>query len=144
MKIRAARNDDLDAIKALLAESGLPASDVTRNLLPDFAVAEDADGSMVGSVGLERFGTNVLLRSLAVVKHARNRRLGGDLVAHAEDLARASGVGELWLLTTTATDFFSRAGYASVDRGTASAELQASTQFSQLCPASAVCFKKAL
>jgi amino-acid N-acetyltransferase len=39
MKIRAARSDDLDAIKALLAESGLPASDVTRNLLPDFAVA---------------------------------------------------------------------------------------------------------
>jgi amino-acid N-acetyltransferase len=53
MKIRAARSDDLDAIKALLAESGLPASDVTRNLLPSH---EDADGSMVGSVGLERFG----------------------------------------------------------------------------------------
>ncbi|MFM0292210.1 arsenic resistance N-acetyltransferase ArsN2 [Paraburkholderia sp. RL17-380-BIE-A] len=144
MKIRAARSDDLDAIKALLAENELPVVDVTDELLRDFVIAEDADGSVVGSVCVERFGRNALLRSLTVAKHARNRRLGGDLVAHAENLARASGVGELWLLTTTAADFFSRAGYASVDRGTAPAELQASTQFSQLCPASAVCFKKAL
>lgn len=144
MKIRAARSEDLDAIKALLEGNGPPATDVTHDLLPDFFVAEDADGAVVGSIGLERFGRNALLRSLAVAKHARNRRLGRNLVAHAEDLARASGVGELWLLTTSAADFFSRADYASVDRGTASAELQASTQFSQLCPASAVCFKKAL
>ncbi|ASV96745.1 arsenic resistance N-acetyltransferase ArsN2 [Paraburkholderia aromaticivorans] len=144
MMIRAARNEDLDAIKVLLAENGLPASDVTPDLLRSFAVAENAAGSVVGSVGLERFGTDALLRSLAVAKLARNCRLGGDLVAHAEDLARASGVGELWLLTTTAADFFPRVAYARVDRGTAPAELQGSTQFSQLCPASAVCFKKAL
>jgi N-acetylglutamate synthase-like GNAT family acetyltransferase len=55
MKIRAARSDDLDAIKALLAENELPASDITADLLTDFTVAEDADGSVVGSVGVERF-----------------------------------------------------------------------------------------
>lgn len=144
MKIRAARSEDLDAIKALLAKNELPVADVTDELLRHFVVAEDADGSLVGCVGVEQFSRNALLRSLAVAKHARNRRLGGDLVARAEHLARASGVGELWLLTTTAGGFFSRAGYVSVDRGIASAELRASTQFSQLCPASAVCFTKAL
>ena len=144
MKIRAARSDDLDAIKALLAENGLPASDVTPDLLRDFAVAEDADGSVLGSVGLERFGTEALLRSLAVAQTARNAGLGGRLVTHAEDLARAYGISELWLLTTTAAPFFRRAGYAKGDRSRAPKELQGSTQFAQLCPASADCMAKHL
>ncbi|MHB9837987.1 GNAT family N-acetyltransferase [Paraburkholderia terrae] len=99
---------------------------------------------MVGSVGLERFGANALLRSLAVAQTARNAELGGRLLAHAEDLARASRISELWLLTTTAADFFLRRGYAAVNRSSASAELQASTQFAQLCPASVACMKKTL
>lgn len=144
MKIRSARSDDLDAIKALLAENGLPASDITSKLLNDFAVAEDEDGVLVGSVGLERFGASALLRSLVVAQTARNAELGGRLLAHAEDLARASGMSELWLLTTTAADFFLRCGYGAVNRSSASAELQASTQFAQLCPASATCMKKTM
>ncbi|NYH18818.1 arsenic resistance N-acetyltransferase ArsN2 [Paraburkholderia bryophila] len=144
MKIRAVRSDDLDAIKALLAENELPVADITEDLLSGFAVAEDADGSVVGSVGLERLGANALLRSLAVAQTARNAGLGGRLLAHSENLARASGISELWLLTTTATDFFLRCGYGVVNRSSASAELLASTQFAQLCPASAGCMKKTL
>lgn len=66
------------------------------------------------------------------------------LLTHAEDLASASGISELWLLTTTAEDFFPRAGYVTVNRSSASTRLQASTQFAQLCPASAVCMMKTL
>ncbi|WP_168795980.1 arsenic resistance N-acetyltransferase ArsN2 [Paraburkholderia aromaticivorans] len=144
MKIRAARSDDLDAIKTLLAENELPVADVGAALLVDFLVAEDASGRIVGSVGLERVGTDALLRSLAVVQTSRNAGLGARLLARAENLARASGISELWLLTTTAADFFPRAGYVAVNRGSASSGLQASTQFAQLCPASAVCMMKTL
>ncbi|WP_229514115.1 arsenic resistance N-acetyltransferase ArsN2 [Paraburkholderia terrae] len=144
MKIRAARSDDLDAIKALLAKSGLPNADVTGDLLFDFAVAEDADGSVVGSVGLERFGTNALLRSLAVAQPARNDGLGGHMLAHAEDRAHASGILELWLLTTTALEFFQRKGYVDVARSSVPVEIHATRQFAQLCPATAVCMRKTL
>ncbi|MDR5750213.1 MULTISPECIES: arsenic resistance N-acetyltransferase ArsN2 [unclassified Caballeronia] len=143
MKIRAARSDDIVSIRALLAENELPVADVDAALIVDFLVAEDARGKIVGSVGLECFGRCALLRSLVVANHARNAGPGGRLLAHAENLARASGVSELWLLTT-AVDLLSRAGYTIVERDIAPADLQASTQFSQLCPASAVCFKKAL
>lgn len=71
MKIRAATSDDLGAIKALLAESDLPISDVTVELLRDFLVAEDKNGVLTGNVGLERFGHKALLRSLAVTAAAR-------------------------------------------------------------------------
>ncbi|WP_133647941.1 arsenic resistance N-acetyltransferase ArsN2 [Paraburkholderia flava] len=144
MKIRPARNEDLDAIKALLAENELPVADVDEALLVDFLVAEDAGGKIVGSVGLERFGRIALLRSLATAKMARKEGLGTRLLAHAELMARASDVSELWLLTTTAANFFSRAGYASAERATAPVEVQGSTQFAALCPASAVCFNKEL
>ncbi|CAE6968425.1 MULTISPECIES: hypothetical protein [Paraburkholderia] len=66
------------------------------------------------------------------------------LLTHAEDLASASGISELRLLTTTITDFFPQAAYAAVNRGRASSGLQASMQFAQLCPASAVCMMKTL
>ena len=144
MNIRAARSDDLGAIKALLAENELPVADVDAALLVDFLVAEDAGGKIVGIVGLERFGHSALLRSLATARKARKAGLGTRLLAHAELMARASDVSELWLLTTTAAGFFRRAGYADVDRGTASADVQASAQFAELCPASAVCLTKRL
>ncbi|WP_176055117.1 arsenic resistance N-acetyltransferase ArsN2 [Paraburkholderia caribensis] len=142
MKIRAARPEDLDAINVLLTENALPASDITRELLRDFAVAEGDGGFLVGCVGLESRGANALLRSLAVAQTVRNAGLGGRLLARAEDLARKKGISELWLLTTTAPDFFRRKGYVDVGRGTAPTELQATSQFAQLCPASAVCMTK--
>ena len=66
MKIRTARSDDLDAVKALLAQNELPVAEVDAALLEDFLVAEDARGKIVGSVGLERFGQSALLRSLRI------------------------------------------------------------------------------
>lgn len=144
MKIRAARNEDLEAIVALLVENEMPACDVTADLLRDFAVAEDAHESVVGSIGLERFGAAALLRSLSVAKAECGAGLGRRLLAHAESMALASGVSELWLLTTTAADFFRRAGYLPVARQGAPTRLQASTQFAQLCPSTAVCMLKTL
>ncbi|MFM0534889.1 arsenic resistance N-acetyltransferase ArsN2 [Paraburkholderia strydomiana] len=144
MKIRPARSEDLDAIKALLVESELPVADVNLALLVDFMVAEDAGGKIVGSVGFERFAAHALLRSLAVSSTTRGSGLGRSLTAHAEGTAHSCGISELWLLTTTAADFFQRGGYVVANRNTAPDELQASTQFSLLCPATAVCMKKPL
>jgi arsenate reductase (thioredoxin) len=48
------------------------------------------------------------------------------------------------LLTETAEIFFARKGYHTVDRKDAPAEIQASSEFSHLCPSSAVLMKKTL
>lgn len=142
MKIRPARPEDCDAINVLLTENGLPASDVTRELLRDFVVAEGEGGLVVGSVGLETYDSIALLRSLAVAPTVRNAGMGSQLLAHVESLARDTGISELWLLTTTASEFFRRKDYVDVKRSTAPPEMQATTQFAQLCPASAVCMRK--
>lgn len=142
MKIRAASPEDLDAIKLLLTENALPASDINHELLRDFAIVHGDDGFVVGSVGLERYDSHALLRSLAVTHMLSNAGLGSRLLAYAEGLARDRGISELWLLTTTASEFFRRKGYVDVERSKAPAKLQTTTQFAQLCPASAVCMRK--
>ena len=128
----------------MLAENALPVADVNAAMLADFVVAEDDSGKIAGSVGLERFGVDALLRSLAVARTARHEQLGTTLVAHAESVARASDISDLWLLTTTAAGFFRRMGYADVERSKVAAEVKSTTQFAQLCPATAACMRKTL
>jgi N-acetylglutamate synthase-like GNAT family acetyltransferase len=112
-----------DAIAALLAGNELPVSDVTPNLMRDFAVAEDAH-SVIGSVGLQRFEADALPRPLAVARPERRARIGRNLLAHAEDIALSSGIAELWLRTRTAAEFFWRAGYAPVASPSAPGEFR--------------------
>ncbi|MFM0347298.1 arsenic resistance N-acetyltransferase ArsN2 [Paraburkholderia sp. RL17-347-BIC-D] len=144
MRIRAAQSNDFVVIKDLLVANGLPSTDVSAALLNDFWVIENTAGILVGSIGLERYGQNSLLRSLAVAQPARNAGIGAMLVAHVERMAFANGITQLWLLTTTAAEFFQRKGYEIVDRSLAPLELQTSSQFANLCPATAVCMVKSL
>ena len=69
-----------------------------------------------GIVGLERFGSVALLRSLAVAAELRGTGVGKALVAAAEEYAQTKNVQTLYLLTTTAADFFARLGYAPLPR----------------------------
>ena len=60
--------------------------------------------------------------------------------AHAAE----KGVATLYLLTTTAADFFGRRGYEAVPRSAAPAAIAATPQFRDLCPASSVLMRKAI
>ncbi|WP_333973465.1 hypothetical protein [Burkholderia cepacia] len=80
MNIREAQPNDLDSIRKLLEENQLPIADVTAPLLDDFLVA--VGPGLVGVVGLERFGSNALLRSLVVAGDGRSRGLGQELVSY--------------------------------------------------------------
>jgi amino-acid N-acetyltransferase len=63
-------------------------------------------------------------------------------VARAEALARARGIGELYLLTETAPEWFPRLGYLPGDRSRVPAALAASPEFTGACPDSARLFRK--
>lgn len=109
----------------------------------DFLVAEDGQAARA-VIGLERFGDCGLLRSLAVQPQLRNAGLGGELVDALECQSRGAGVRAVYLLTTTAADFFTRRGYTVVARAQAPEVIQATREFSSLCPSQAVCLRKYL
>ncbi|WP_350029270.1 MULTISPECIES: arsenic resistance N-acetyltransferase ArsN2 [unclassified Caballeronia] len=145
MQISGAQVTELAQIKALLTASGLPATDITETHLDRFLVVHNPGGDVVvASVGLERFADGAMLRSLAVAKEYQNLGLGRLLVLRAEQMAMDEGCTQLWLLTTTADEFFRKRGYIVIDRHAVPQDVRQSTEFSQLCPASAVCLYKVL
>ena len=134
--------DDLAYLERLLSAADLPTDDVRDN--PGcFSVAVAADGNeRVGCGGIEAYGEVGLLRSVVVESERRGEGYGAALYAALEDRARADGIDSLYLLTTTAADFFDSQGYERVERSAAPASVQETTQFAELCPESAVCMRK--
>ena len=141
--LQAAGPGDLAAVRALLRECALPEADVTPALLRDFLVLRQG-AALSGSIGLERAGAAALLRSLAVSPSARGRGHGRLLVAALEQHARAQGLRQLYLLTTTAEAFFAALGYDDAPCEQAPAAIAQTAEFRSLCPASARFMAKAL
>ncbi len=133
---------ELDAIRALLMSTGLPAADIDPHI-GDFIVAR-AGPELVGSIGLEVAGDAGLLRSLAVQPAYRGRGIAEALCGRLEAHARAQGVRQLYLLTTTAEGYFRKRGYVSTPRTGAPAGLQSTREFRSICPSTAVCMRKDL
>lgn len=141
--LRPGMPDDLPTVISLLEEAGLPCEDIAAADLPEFLVASGGP-SVLGVVGLERYGKNALLRSLAVRPASRHTGLGSQLADAAEARASATGVKTLYLLTTTAAAFFARRGYEVIARGEAPPALQQTAAFSRLCPSQAICLRRQL
>ena len=132
-----ATDADLAAIRALLRRCELPIDDVGPAPLEHFVVCRTG-GRLAGTVGLELMGEVGLLRSLAVAPEVRRKGLGHALWARGcADAARA-GVRHLYLLTTTASDLFARWGFQPVGREAVPPAIQATAEYSSLCPSTAV------
>ena len=138
LELRPARREEFAAIAGLLSAAGLPVEDLDAAMLDAFVVATDGRG-LVGVAGLEVYGSNALVRSLAVDAERRSRGLGASLVDAIETEARSRGVTALYLLTTTAAEFFGRLGYTTHDRATVPRSIAATAEFSSICPDTAHC-----
>lgn len=131
------------AAVALLDAAALPSSDLTDGHMEHFFFCGSADVP-TALVGLELHGTSALLRSLVVHPDVRLTGIGKMLVEHAETQARARGVRAMYLLTTTASDFFQRRGYTLAARETAPYEIRTTREFADICPASSAFMVKHL
>lgn len=132
---------ELPALRELLAGAGLSAADIDEPALRNFLVCREG-AALVGSVGLDLAGRDAMLRSLAVAPARRGQGLAKSLVAAAEDLAVRRGVQDLYLLTTTARDFFLRRGWADAPRAAAPPAIAALPQFASLCPSTSAFMRK--
>ncbi len=140
--IRPADGDALDYVERLLSRADLPTDDV-RSGPGRFYVAA-ADGERVGVGGLEAHDDVGLLRSVVVEPSRRGEGYGAAIAERLEGEARSMDVDALHLLTTTAVDFFAAQGYDAIDRDAVPPAIRETTQFSELCPDSAVVMRKEL
>jgi amino-acid N-acetyltransferase len=136
MQIRNARNGDLAAVEDLLSASDLPLDGVRENF-SNFIVAED-DGEIAGAIGLEEFGSFALLRSAVVSPGHRGSGVGRQLVEQLLENAEETGIEEVYLLTTTAEQYFPRFGFTRTTRSAVPNSVKASVEFQGACPDTAV------
>lgn len=130
-------------VRRLLSAAALPDDDLTPAHLEHFFGC-GPEQAPLGVGGVELFGADALLRSLAVDENARGRGCGTALVAALEAHARSEGARCVYLLTTTAARFFERLGYRAVARDAAPDLIRATAEFSSLCPGSAAFLAKEL
>ncbi len=136
MEIRKANQADLPAVERLLSASDLPLDGVRDNFT-SFVVAED-DGQITGAIGLEKFGSTALLRSAVVSPEHRGSGIGRRLVEQLMARAEEAGIDDLYLLTTTAEDYFPRFGFTRTTRSAVPDAVKSSAEFQGACPESAV------
>jgi N-acetylglutamate synthase-like GNAT family acetyltransferase len=142
MVVRPARGADLTSTAALLDAAGLSTAGLPPSLA-NFLVAVNG-GRIVGVVGLEPYGAAALLRSAAVAPDARGSGLGHALVRALLVHATARGIRDLYLLTTTAEEFFPRFGFERIAREEVPEPVRESVQFREGCPASATVMRARL
>ena len=142
VELRTASTSELETVVDLLNRSGLPTAGVADNF-SEFLVAQ-ADGKLVGVVGLELYGQSALLRSVAVEESWRGSGVGRVLVERALDLARERGIDDVYLLTTTADNYFPKFGFVCVGRDEVAQGVRTSVEFQSACPESATVMHKCI
>ena len=133
--IRPALPADEPAVLALVRAAELPEAEVRERLF-DFVVAESG-GAVVGAAGLEVHGVDGMLRSVVVENDHRGRGVGRRLTERVVSTARRRGLRRLYLLTTTAEDYFPRLGFRPLDRSKVEGPVLESVEFREACPATA-------
>ena len=134
-----AQTTDYLSICSLLESVHLPVEGVKEHL-SNF-VALKKDGRLIGTVGLEVYNTKALLRSLAIAKEFQGQGYGIQLYRTVLKMARKQGVSEIYLLTETAEDFFSRQGFNMISRDLVDAAVKESVEFQSVCPETASCMQ---
>ena len=140
--VRRAIDHDWPAIEALLKANALPLAGARRHL-ETYVVAVDNE-HVVATAGIEVYGDAGLLRSVAVTPTRHRHGVGGLVVDAVLADAASRGLSVLYLLTTTAADYFERRGFIQQSRASAPAALADSEEVRGACPASATFMALAL
>jgi len=140
ISILPATDDKREAIIALLQVEKLPVEDLPLSL-ENFATAFDGN-RVVGAVGIELYGSYGLLRSLVVDSSYRNHGIAARLVQAIENKAAELRLKSIYLLTETAKEYFDRKGYMVITREDVPEAVKKSSEFSHVCPVSAVVMQK--
>ena len=140
--IEKARPDDLADLLRLLEQNLLPIDGLGDHLAT--ALVARKNGQLVGSAALEIYPDGALLRSVAVAPALHGLGLGRELTEAAIRLALERRAPAIYLLTTTAGQFFPKFGFEPISRAEVPAAVRASVEFTSACPSTATVMRRAL
>ncbi|MFQ5976880.1 MAG: GNAT family N-acetyltransferase [Candidatus Heimdallarchaeota archaeon] len=149
IEIKKADETDPQGIKELLEtvndsiEDGRGSLDVSLAVPAEtiFLIAIEND-EIIGTVGLEVYESVALLRSLAVNPKYHGKGLGRALTRKILYHAKAIQNEEIYLLTETAKDYFTRFGFKIITKDLVNPLVKESSQFNGVCPDTATIMRK--
>jgi amino-acid N-acetyltransferase len=134
--------ESFEAFRTLLKSSNLPADDL--NFKKDLLVGYYEGDALVGTGGLEIYEPFALLRSLSVKLGIRGKSVGTTITEYLLAEAKKRKLKAIYLLTETAHGFFLKKGFEDVPRDQVPEEVKSSSEFSHVCPTSAVVMRLTL
>ena len=147
-RIRRASPQDLHEILKLLDSNDLPTIGVDQHLhqflVWEMDTTDSIDSYIGGCVGLELYGKHALLRSLSVHFQYQGKGIGTQLLNSIIRQAKDMDIRNLYLLTTTASEFFDKQNFMRISRNDAPDVIKASLEFSNICPSTAICMTRNL
>jgi amino-acid N-acetyltransferase len=141
MNIVPASQNSFSAAIELLKKNNLPTEDINPGT--QLFVVEEGD-EVIATVAVEYDYNDALLRSLSVSEDKRSSGIGAELVDFIEDYVSKQGVRTIYILTTTAANFFSRRGYTLIDRSNVPQFIKDTKEYSVICASSSTLMRKVL
>jgi N-acetylglutamate synthase-like GNAT family acetyltransferase/SAM-dependent methyltransferase len=141
-RVEPANAKDFPAIEQLLQRSNLPIDGLHE--ISDSTLVARQNGSLVGVIGLERYGDAGLVRSFAVAENWRGRGVGKELGQALLQRAAQNGIQKVYLLTNTIRDLAAKHGFREIPREEVPAAVRESVEFRLNCCDSAVAMERRL
>ena len=129
-------------VQSLLDEYGLPTEGLNEPRVRLYIFR--MDDSLAGIGGYELFDENALLTSIAVADEFRGQGAGRAITERVLNIALDAGVKRMYLMTTTAPEFFRARGFEAIPPGLVEKTVLESQKFKTLNPDTAVCMLKNL
>lgn len=133
-----AQKTNIPQIKFLLEENGLPIADIETNI--DFYIGIE-NNHIVVTGGLEPAGEDVIMRSIAVAENFKGKGFGAKMTRYLIGIAKKNKSNTVFLLTMTAENYFPKFGFIAVKRESAPEPIKNSSEFTTVCPDSAILMK---
>lgn len=140
--LRPATSDDRQFVNSLLTHYNLPTEDLAEVI--NCLLICELDSQRIGVGGLEQHGQVGLIRSVAIDETYQQKEYGTTLVRELLGRAHDAELEAVYLLTTTAPDFFESIGFHRVSRDAVPQEIRDTAEFTDLCPSTAVCMEYCL
>ena len=139
LEVSKLKKEEIDKLGSLLKSDQLCFNDVNDNGVHLFSVSYKDE--VVGYFGYELFDNLALFRSMVVVPMARNQGYGKLIWQQAKTRLEEAGIKEVFLLTNTASPFFAKQNFVTIERGSVPTSIAGTTEFKDFCPDDSICMK---
>ena len=140
LNIRKATDADLADIIRLLNTNKLPTQDISNSSIQLFTARYN--DKTIGVIGIEIYDKTGLLRSLAVQDSFKKLKVGTKLINKLFDQIKQNNIKDVYLLTETAEDYFTRFNFDIVDRSNVPDIIMKTSEYKDICSDSAVVMHK--